>query len=228
MKNLLPLILSAPIITLAPFLFLVMSLAGCAEVKNNKSAVYLLLDTSGTYRQELQKAERIMNYLLATLDSGDSIAIARIDSGSFSEKDIIVKATFDERPSNAIAQKRSFKDKIDRFIRSNKKGSKNTDISGGLLQAAEYLYETGAKNKYVFIFSDLEEDLVKGHIRKFDLPLDNIQVAALNVTKLRSDNIDPREYLNRLQVWETRIKEGGGQWRVINDLDRLDNMFAQH
>jgi hypothetical protein len=161
------------------------------------------------------------------LDSGDSIAIARIDSGSFSEKDIIVKATFDERPSNAIAQKRSFKRKIDQFIKSNKKGSRHTDISGGLLQAAEYLYETGAKEKHVLIFSDLEEDLVKGHIRKFELPLDNINVAALNVTKLLSDNVDPRDYIERLEDWESRVTQGGGEWRVINDLDRLDNMFAQ-
>jgi hypothetical protein len=227
MKNLITLILSAPMITIAPVLFFIMTITGCGEIRNNQKAVYLLLDTSGTYRQELDKAKRIMNYLLATLDSGDSIAIARIDSGSFSEKDIIVKATFDERPSNAIAQKRSFKNKIDQFIQSNKKGSRHTDISGGLLQAAEYLYETGAKEKHVLIFSDLEEDLVKGHIRKFELPLDNINVAALNVTKLLSDNIDPREYIQRLEEWESRVKQGGGDWRVINDLDRLDNMFAQ-
>ena len=131
MKNLLTLTAAAPIITVAPVIFFIMALTGCGEVNNKQKAVYLLLDTSGTYSQELSKAQRIMNYLLATLDSGDSIAIARIDSGSFSEKDIIVKATFDERPSNAIAQKRLFKDKIDQFVKSTRKGSRHTDISGG-------------------------------------------------------------------------------------------------
>ncbi len=227
MKTLIHLIMAAPIITIAPLIFLLMSLTGCGEIKNNNRAVYLLLDTSGTYSKELNKAQLIMNYLLATLDSGDSIAIARIDSGSFSEKDIIAKATFDQRPSTANGQKRQFKETLDAFVKTTSRGSNHTDISGGLLQAAEYLYETGAAEKHVLIFSDLEEDLVKGHIRKFDLPLDGINVSALNVTKLRSDNVDPREYLKRLEQWQNRIKKGGGEWRVINDLERLDNLIVQ-
>ncbi|MDH5527400.1 MAG: hypothetical protein OEY97_08860 [Nitrospirota bacterium] len=36
--------------------------------------VYLLLDTSGTYTQELAKAQNIINYILGTLNSGDSLA----------------------------------------------------------------------------------------------------------------------------------------------------------
>ncbi len=227
MKSIIHLIMAAPIITIAPLIFLLMSLTGCGEIKNNNRAVYLLLDTSGTYSKELSKAQLIMNYLLATLDSGDSIAIARIDSGSFSEKDIIVKATFDQRPSTANSQKRKFKETLDGFVKTMSRGSNHTDISGGLLQAAEYLYETGAAEKHVLIFSDLEEDLVKGHIRKFDLPLDGIHVSALNVTKLRSDNVDPRDYLKRLEQWQNRIQEGGGEWRVINDLERLDNLIVQ-
>jgi hypothetical protein len=75
------------------------------------------------------------------------------------------------------------------------------------------------------IFSDLEEDLVRGHIRDFTMPLVQIRVVALNVTKLRSDNIDPRDYLNRLDDWEKRVYEGGGLWSVVNDLDRLDKLL---
>lgn len=228
MKNIIQRIIDAPIIIMAPFIFMVVSfLGGCNEVKNKNRSVYLLLDTSGTYTEEMDKAQLIVNYLLGTLDSGDSIAIARIDSGSFSEKDIIAKVTFDTRPSAAISQKRRFKKQLDEFIKSIKHGSAHTDISGGLLQAAAYLYETGARDKHIFIFSDLEEDLVKGHIRNFDLPLDGIQVSALNVTKLRSDNIDPREYLKRVEAWEFKVKKGGGEWRVINDLGRLDTLIVQ-
>lgn len=227
MKHIIPLLLSAPIVTIAPILFFIMFAIGCGEPNNKNRAVYLLLDTSGTYNTEINKAQLIMNYLLATLGSGDSIAIARIDSGSFSEKDILVKATFDDRPSTVIAQKRSFKQQLDNFVNSNKRSSRHTDITGGLLQAAEYLYETGAAEKHILIFSDLEEDLVKGHIRKFDLPLDGISVSALNVTKLRSDNIDPREYLSRLEQWKARVNKGGGEWQVINDLERLDHVIVQ-
>lgn len=201
-------------------------LSGCSEpqAKPKTKAVYMLLDTSGTYTKELDKAQKIINYLLLTLNSGDSIAVARIDSGSFSEKDIMAKVTFDDRPSVVNEQKRSFKRKIDDVV-SATKGSSHTDISGGVLQAAEYLTETGASEKYVLVFSDLEEDLAKGQIRDFVIPLADIKVVALNVTKLRTDNIDPREYMHRLDAWEQRVIQGGGAWKVVNDLERLDALL---
>jgi len=206
---------------------LTLGLSACAEPESRARAVYLLLDTSGTYTAEMEKAQKIMNFLLATLDSGDSIAIARIDSGSFSEKDIIARVTFDDRPSTANQQKRSFKAKIDEFVANTKKGSRHTDITGGMLQASEYLDETGAGEKYVLIFSDLEEDLQRGHIRDFPISLPDIHVVALNVTKLRSDNIDPRDYMKRLDLWKARVNEAGGTWGVINDLERMDRLIAQ-
>ncbi len=212
-------------ITVAMVIVVSLLLAACDTHKPTNKAVYLLLDTSGTYTEELAKAQAIMNYLLATLNSGDSIAIARIDSGSFSEKDIIAKATFDLRPSTANDQKRLFKHKVDQFIASVKYGSRNTDITGGLIQASDFVNETQAGEKYVLIFSDLEEDLVKGHIRDFPINVQGINVVALNVTKLRSDNIDPRDYKKRLLEWQARVEQGGGIWRVLNDLERLDTLI---
>ena len=201
-------------------------LSGCSEPAPKNKAVYLLIDTSGTYTQELNKAQAILNYLLANLDSGDSIAVARIDSGSFSEKDIVAKTTFDVRPSTANDQKRQFKLAMDTFADNLKHGSANTDITGGVLQATQYLNETGAGEKYVLIFSDLEEDLPDDHVRDFPISLDNIHVVALNVTKLRSDNLDPRDYLKRLQHWQQRVQDGGGNWRVVNDLEKLDSLLV--
>ena len=204
-----------------------LALTACNQPQSKNRAVFLLLDTSGTYTEEMGKARNIINYLLATLDSGDSIAIARIDSGSFSEKDIIASATFDTRPSTANDQKRGFKSVIDHFVANTKRGSRHTDITGGVLQASEYLNETGAGKKYILIFSDLEEDLQKGHIRDFPLSLPDINVVALNVTKLRSDNIDPRDYLKRLDLWQERVVQAGGDWAVINDLERIDKLIAR-
>jgi len=203
-----------------------LGLAACSEPQSKARAVYLLLDTSGTYTREMDKAQNIINYLLATLDSGDSIAIARIDSGSFSEKDIIARMTFDDRPSTANQQKRQFKAQIDKFVGGLRGGSRHTDITGGMLQASEFLRETGAGEQYVLIFSDLEEDLQKGHIRDFPISLPDIHVVALNVTKLRSDNIDPRDYMERLDLWKKRVDEAGGSWGVINDLERMDHLIA--
>jgi hypothetical protein len=201
-------------------------ISSCGENRPTNRAVYLLLDTSGTYTEELKKAQVIMNYLLVTLDSGDSIAIARIDSGSFSEKDIIAKATFDSRPSTANDQKRLFKHQVDEFVAQVKHGSGNTDITGGLIQASDFVNETQAGEKYVLIFSDLEEDLQQGHIRNFPIDVQGIQIVALNVTKLRSDNIDPRDYKKRLLEWQSRVESGGGKWRVVNDLERLDKLIT--
>ncbi|MFQ5441596.1 MAG: VWA domain-containing protein [Thermodesulfobacteriota bacterium] len=210
------------LILLLPLLVLIQ---GCADTTGHATGVYMLMDTSGTYARELEKAKAIINYLLGTLQPGDSLAVARIDSGSFSEKDIIQKTTFNTRPSVSNDQKRVFSQKVNNFIK-NTKGSSHTDITGGALQAVEYLNETKAANKYIFVFSDLEEDLAKGRIRDFPVRFDGIKVIALNVTKLRSDNIDPRDYLKRLEEWKKRVESGGGSWKVINDLERLDRILA--
>jgi len=205
-------------------LFTLLAGASCVDTQSKSTGVYMLMDTSGTYATELKKAQAIINYLLGTLQPGDSLAVARIDTGSFSEKDIIAKVTFDKRPSTANNQKRSFQQKVDDFV-SSVKGSPYTDISGGILQAVEYLNETGAGKKYILVFSDLKEDLQEGMIRDFPITMDRVRVVALNVTKLRSDNIDPREYMGRLEEWKKKVEDGGGTWRVVNDLERLENIL---
>ncbi len=201
--------------------------AGCGDSRSHAQAVYMLVDTSGTYAQEAGKAQLIVNYLLGTLQPGDSLAVARVQSRSFSEKDIIAKATFDTRPSQANAQKRAFRDQIDNAFRSVS-GSRYTDITGGLIQAAEYLNEAGAGTKTVIVFSDMQEELDKVTQRDFPISLKDIRVIAVNVVKLGTDNVDPRLYLGRLQAWEKRVvAAGASEWRVINDLQRLDRILAK-
>ena len=200
-------------------------LSGCGEPPKRNTGIYMLLDTSGTYTQEIEKAQQIINYTLSQLNPGDSFAIARIDTGSFSEKDIVAKVTFDDRPSTANNQKRAFQEQVNRFV-ADVSPAPYTDISGGLLQALEYLNEKAPGRKTIFIFSDLKEDLQKGYVRDFAMTFTDVNVVALNVTKLRSDNIDPQEYLDRLANWEERVELAGGQWRVINDLERLEKLFA--
>src|SRR5688572_31824855 len=62
-------------------------LAGCGDSRSHSQAVYVLVDTSGTYAQEAGKAQVIINYLLGTLQPGDSLAVARVESRSFTEKE---------------------------------------------------------------------------------------------------------------------------------------------
>jgi hypothetical protein len=184
----------------------------------------MLLDTSGTYTEELEKAEQIIRYTLSKLDASDSFAVARIDTGSFSEKDIIAKTSFDDRPSAINRQKRLFAQQVSDFVDSVRPAP-YTDITGGLLQAVEFLNEKDTGKKTILIFSDLKEDLAQGYVRDIEVELAGFQVIALNVTKLRSDNIDPREYLDRLQDWKNRVEKTGGEWRVINDLDGLEGLL---
>lgn len=199
-------------------------IGGCSPTAPRNTGVYLLLDTSGTYNEELKKAQSIILYTLSKLQPTDSFAVARIDTGSFSEKDIIAKATFDDRPSSANVQKRAFADAIKTFV-DHSQAASYTDITGGILQGIEFLNEKNSGRKAILIFSDLKEDLEKGYVRDVPLDLKGFEVVALNVTKLRSDNYDPREYLARVETWRQRVEQAGGRWRMINDLERLDGLL---
>ena len=208
----------------ACLLALTLVTGACAPPSAHNTGVYLLIDTSGSYDRQTNKAEQIILFALSRLQSSDSIAVARIDTASFTEKNIIAKATFDDRPSTANQQKRAFAGRVEKFV-DQTTPALYTDITGGLLQAIEFLNEKQTARKEILIFSDMKEDLAKGYIRDIPLQLNGFDVVALNVTKLRSDNFDPRQYLARLEAWKLRVEKSGGHWRVVNDLDRLDGLL---
>jgi len=200
---------------------------GCSEQGSHARAVYMLIDTSGTYAQELEKAQRVLHWLIGTLNPGDTLAVARVKSRSFSEKDIIAKATFVKDPLQVNQQKRALKEQLATLQERTKGGSAYTDITGGMLQAAEFLQETGAGRKTIVIFSDMQEELDKRTKRNIPIDLTGIRVVALNVTKLKTDNIDPRRYTERLAWWEKRVKGGGAKsWYIVNDMDHLERIFG--
>jgi hypothetical protein len=212
---------------LIPVWLLAFAAAGCSDATSRAHAVYMLVDISGTYAQEAPKAQLIVNYLLGTLQPGDSLAVARVSSRSFSEKDIVAKATFDQRPSQSNAQKRAFRERIDASFKTVAP-SRFTDLTGGMLQGAEFLNETRAGTKTIIVFSDMQEELDNVTVRDFPISLKDVRVIAVNVVKLRTDNIDPRRYLGRLEAWQKRVKSAGAaEWGVINDLERLDAIFAK-
>lgn len=201
-----------------------LAIPACAPPGARNTGVYLLIDTSGSYNRQVTKAEQITLFALTRLQASDSIAVARIDTGSFTEKNIIAKATFDDRPSTANAQKRAFASRVEKFIDQSPPAA-YTDITGGLLQAIEFLNEKRTSRKEILILSDMKEELAKGYVRDIPLDFKGFDVVALNVSKLRSDNFDPRLYLARLDHWRSRVEKGGGHWRVINDLDHLDGLL---
>ncbi|WP_299596160.1 VWA domain-containing protein [uncultured Microbulbifer sp.] len=205
-------------------LCLLLLLAGCGEPVARDQGVYMLIDTSGTYTEELGKAQQVINFTLARLNPGDTFAVASINTGSFSEKNIHAKVTFDDRPSVANRQKQAFQQSIDAFVQEAQPAD-YTDITGGLLQAVEFLNEKQPGQKTILIFSDLKEEIKAGYNRDLPLTLNGFDLVALNVTKLSSDNVDPSEYLGRLQQWQEKVEQGGGSWRVVNDLERLEKIL---
>jgi len=211
---------------LGAFLFVV----ACGPKVNHNQAVYVLIDTSGTYVKELDKAQAVVNYLLGTINPGDALAVGRVKSRSFSEKEIVAKVSLGKDPLAANAQKRAFSEQFAAFAKSERqsKGSSYTDITGGIIQAAEFLNETQAGVKTIVIFSDMQEELDYKTVRDIPIKLDGIRIVALNVTKLGTDNIDPRRYLDRLEWWEKRTRTAGASdWRVVNDMEHLDRIFKK-
>ena len=214
------------ILNVVAVLSIFLVIGACADKKSHAKSVYMLVDTSGTYTQELGRAQALIGYILGTLNPGDSFAVARVKSRSFSEKDIIAKVTFDKDPLQANAQKRAFRDKVADFTKGVTKGSAYTDITGGIIQAAEFLNETGAGRKTILIFSDMQEELDYQTMRDFPIDLKGISIVALNVTKLTTDNVDPRRYLNRMEWWEKRVRAAGAEdWRRVNDLEHPERIF---
>ena len=211
---------------LGAFLFVV----ACGPQGNHNQAVYVLIDTSGTYAREINKAQVVVNYLLGTINPGDALAVGRVKSRSFSEKEIVAKVSLGKDPLAANAQKHAFSEQFAAFTKAEQqeKGSRYTDITGGIIQAAEYLNETQAGRKTIVIFSDMQEELDYKTVRNIPIKLDGIRVVALNVTKLSTDNVDPRRYLDRLEWWEKRARTAGASdWKVVNDMEHLDRIFKK-
>lgn len=211
-------------------LTLAVALGGCGPEVNRNHAVYLLVDSSGSYAKEVGKVQAVVNFVLGSLNPGDSMAVARVKSRSFTEKDIVAKVSLVQDPLQVTSQKKAFSEKVGEFTRTTEQasGSRYTDLTGGIMQAAEFLNETGAGRKTIIVFSDMEEDLDPKAVRDFPIRLDGMRIVAINVVKLDADNVDPRRYVGRLEWWEKRTKEAGAtEWRVVNDMQHLDRIFAR-
>src|SRR5690625_3720485 len=198
-------------------------LSGCGAPPNTSRAAVVLIDIQDDYAAELTQARTLARYLLANLESGDSVAIGFIDNSSFSERNFIARVTFDHRPSVMTAQKRVVSAELDAFIERFKVPSHHSDITGGVLLAADYLKEVGAYHNHLLILSDLREDLPPWLNRDVSFDLDGVDVVAVNVTRQRGDNLNPEGYRQRLANWQARVETSGGQWRVVSDLGRLED-----
>jgi hypothetical protein len=201
-------------------------LTACS-ITTGGQAIYVLVDVSGTYHRQLPKAVQAVQYLLAKSKSADFLAVAKIASRSFSNKEIVFAERLPDRPREANAKKLFLKNKIDELAKS--RATNYTDIRGALYQVAHTLAEQDAHHKIIILFSDLVEDITKDIDRKMKLPdLSGVHVLAVNVIKLRSDNKHPEKYYARLDKWKQEFLDAGAaSFRVLDDPASLQDAIRQ-
>jgi hypothetical protein len=201
----------------------------CSDGSAWRQAVAVLVDVSGTYAdQKGEVANIVKRDVLPNLLPGDTLLLVRIDSQSYQKENIEAMLTLDPRPSRANAEKLAFAQKLDAFAASGVR-SEYTDIPGAMMLAAEYLKEIAAGSRVILVFSDMRDELPAGTTRELSASeLAGIEVVAVNVKRLHSDNADPQLYRTRLEGWQERVMHhGAAGWRQVLDASQLPTQLAQ-
>jgi hypothetical protein len=200
----------------------------CSDGSQYRQAVAILVDVSGTYADEKSEVARIVKReVLPSLVPGDTLLLMRIDSQSYDKENVLSLTTFDQRPSQANAQKLAIAKQLDEFAAGDER-SEYTDIPGAMMLAAEYLREIPAGSRVILCFSDMREDLPRGSKRELSpAEFADIQIVAMNVKRLESDDEDPQRFRGRLAQWEkTVVGHGAAGWQTFMDAGKLGGHLA--
>jgi hypothetical protein len=201
----------------------------CTDGSRYQQAVAVLIDVSGTYAdQKGEVAKIVKREVLPALVPGDTLLLVRIDSESYEKENLEALVSLDRRPSRANAQKLGIAEKLDAFAAGEVR-SEYTDIPGAMMLAADYLREIAVGSRVILVFSDMREDLPAGAKRQLgESEFDGIQVVAVNVKRLQSDNADPQRFRGRLAGWEARVRRhGAAGWRSFMDARQLPTYLAR-
>jgi hypothetical protein len=208
-------------------LFALPLLLSCSSGKNYAQAIVALVDVSGTYADQKPEVVNVIKRgILPKLQPGDSIFVIRIDDESYRKANVEGGMTLDVRPSKANAQKLAFATQMDDFA-AKRQRSRHTDIRGAMMLASEYLKETGAGQRTMVVFSDMEEDLPKG-VKRTLAPDEfaGMRILAMNVKKLSADNVNPSVYRQRLASWQQQAKSHGAkEFQVVLEAEKLDELL---
>ncbi len=202
-------------------------IAACTDNKEYETSYCTLVDISGTYSAEKKGVVNIVKAgILPRMIPGDSLFFVKIDSNSYSDENLITKLTLDYRPTQANNQKMILAKKLDRFG-SGKAKSRMTDISGAMMLCSDYLKATQSGTQVIFIFSDMKEELPAGVVRKFaDDEFAGIDIAAMNVIKLKKDSANPEVYRKRMRKWDQRfISSGANSWTTLLDATKIEEFI---
>jgi len=198
---------------------LAVSAAACTDNKQYETSYCALVDISGTYAGEKASVvNTIKAGIVPQMVPGDSLFFAIIDSNSYSEDNLVTRLTLDYRPTRANSQKLAVARKLDEFGKGNAR-SNLTDISGAMMLCSDYLKASGAGTKVMFVFSDMNEELPAGVVRKFSADeFTGIDLVAMNIIKLNKDSANPEVYRKRLDQWQQRATASGARsWNTLID-----------
>ncbi len=201
----------------------------CGDGAAYDQAIAVLVDTSGTYVEEMPEVARILKReVLPNMVPGDTLVLIRIDSESFDKENVEAIQTLDWRPSQANAQKLALAQRLDTFSGSIS-SSKFTDIRGAMMLASSYLRETGARSRVMLLFSDMREDLPQGATRTFgEDELAGVEIIAMNVKQLRADTADPNGFRQRLASWEASVGSAdAASWQILMDPAKLGDLLLR-
>jgi hypothetical protein len=203
--------------------------SSCTSSRNYAQAIVALVDVSGTYVDQKDEVVNIIRRgILPKMNPGDSLFVIRIDGESYKRDNLEGGMTLDVRPSRANAQKLAFATQLDKFAHRVDR-AKHTDIRGAMMLGAEYLKETGAGNRTMIVFSDMEEDLGKGVVRNLAPDeFSGMRIVAMNVKKLSGDNRNPGVYRDRLAGWKKQaISHGARDFQVLLESDKLEELIDE-
>ncbi|MFB3059491.1 MAG: hypothetical protein ACE1ZB_07125 [Gammaproteobacteria bacterium] len=202
-------------------------IAACTDSKEYETSYCTLVDISGTYSAEKKGVVNIVKAgILPKMIPGDSLFFVKIDSNSYSEENLVTKLTLDYRPTQANNQKLILSKKLDKFGKGKAK-SRMTDISGAMMLCSDYLKATRSGTQVIFIFSDMREELPAGVVRKFaDDEFAGIDIAAMNVIKLKKDSANPEVYRKRMRKWdELFTSSGANSWTTLLDATKIEEFI---
>ena len=202
-------------------------IAACTDSKDYEASYCTLVDISGTYAAEKKSVVNIVKAgILPQMVPGDSLFFVKIDSNSYAEENLVTKLTLDYRPTQANSQKINLAKKLDKFG-NGKARSRLTDISGAMMLCSDYLKATQSGTQVIFIFSDMKEELGPGIVRKFAKDeFAGIDIAAMNVIKLKKDSANPEVYRKRLKKWNKRIiSSGANSWTTLLDATKIQEFI---
>ncbi|HKH68707.1 MAG TPA: vWA domain-containing protein, partial [Reyranella sp.] len=137
------------------------ALGACEERSATASAVYALLDVSGSYFRELDKAVRALRVMMGFMHAYDSFAVAEIGACSFTDEAVILRFTAPDRPSERQRLVAANAQRLAGYA-AKAKATSFTDIRGALTQAAQQMAARPAATRAIVLFSDLDEDLPAG------------------------------------------------------------------